>query len=210
MRSLLRALTIVLIMGIAGALALFFIIMSRGISARAEPGWFETRIARTMRSLAVPRPERDQRNPTPYSPEVFAAAKAHWADHCASCHANDGSGNTTLGRGMYPKAPDMRLAETQSLTDGELFFIIENGIRLTGMPAWGNGTPEGAAASWELVHFIRQLPKLTPQDLEEMEELNPRSLQQLREEEEMRRFLEGGEKGKKPPKPRAPHKHGGG
>ncbi len=43
-----------------------------------------------------------------------------------------------MGRNMYPPAPDMRLAETQQMTDGELFYIIQNGVRLTGMPAWGS------------------------------------------------------------------------
>lgn len=208
MRSVIKALTVLVSLGFLAAVVGFFVITSRGISARAEPGWIETRIARTMRSLAVPRAERDRQNPVPFSPEVFESGKAHWADHCAMCHANDGSGDTTLGRGMYPKAPDMRLAETQSLSDGELFYIIENGIRLTGMPAWGTGTPEGATDSWELVHFIRALPRLTPQDLEEMEQMNPRSIQQLREEEEMRRFLEGEQPEKKPGKPSTPHKHG--
>jgi len=54
----------------------------------------------------------------------------------------------------------MRGAETQSLSDGELFSIIEHGIRLTGMPAWGTGTPESERDSWGLVHFVRRLPKL--------------------------------------------------
>ena len=75
---------------------------------------------------------------------------------------NDGSGDTSIGRSLYPPAPDMRAARTQALSDGELFAIIENGIRLTGMPAWGTGTPEGERDSWALVHFIRRMPSLTP------------------------------------------------
>jgi hypothetical protein len=85
----------------------------------------------------------------------------------------------------------MRAAATQSLTDGELFSIIENGIRLTGMPAWGDGTAEGEQASWGLVHFIRRLPKLTAEEIERMESLNPKTPAQLREAEEIRRFLRG-------------------
>ena len=209
MRSAIRAPLILVVLAISGALAAFFAITSRGISARAEPGWIETRVARSMRSLAVPRAERNRQNPVPFSPAVFESAKAHWADHCATCHANDGSGDTTLGRGMYPKAPDMRDAATQSLGDGELFYIIENGVRLTGMPGWGTGNAEDAEESWHLVHFIRALPKLTAQDLEEMEKMNPRSIQQLREEEEMRRFLEGEDTAKKKSAaPQAPKKHG--
>ena len=86
---------------------------------------------------------------------------------------------------------DMRTSETQSLSDGELFSIIEHGIRLTGMPAWGTGTPQGERDSWGLVHFIRQLPKLSAEDIERMEALNPKTPAQLKEEEETRRFLQG-------------------
>ena len=94
----------------------------------------------------------------------------------------------------------MRAANTQSLTDGELFSIIEHGIRLTGMPAWGNGTPEGERDSWGLVHFVRRLPKLTPEEIEHMESLNPKTPAQLKEEEETRRFLQGDGAASAPPK----------
>ncbi len=69
---------------------------------------------------------------------------------------------------MYPPAPDMRQAGTQNLTDGELFYIIQNGIRLTGMPSWGSGTSRDEQDSWKLVRFIRHLPKLTADEEREM------------------------------------------
>jgi len=96
-----------------------------------------------------------------------------------------------MGRGLYPKVPDMRAAGTQALTDGEIFSIIEHGIRLSGMPGWGNGTPAGERESWALVHFIRRLPKLTPEDIERMEALNPKTPAEFKEQEEIRRFLQG-------------------
>jgi hypothetical protein len=85
----------------------------------------------------------------------------------------------------------MRAAATQELSDGELFSIIENGIRLTGMPAWGTGNAEGERASWALVHFIRRLPELTDEEISRMESLNPKSANEWREEEDARRFLAG-------------------
>ena len=66
-----------------------------------------------------------------------------------------------MGRSLYPKAPDMRLPRTQDLSDGEIFYFIENGIRLTGMPAGAPARPKANESSWQLVHFIRRLPKLT-------------------------------------------------
>src|SRR5436305_995608 len=116
---------------------------------------------------------------------------AHYADHCAACHANDGSGETELGLGLYPKPPDMRLAATQSLTDGELFFIIENGVRLTGMPAWSTGHTDSEESTWHLVHFIRELPRLRPEKIEDMKRLNPRSPADLQQEIEEQKFLHG-------------------
>jgi mono/diheme cytochrome c family protein len=166
----------------------------RGLSARAEPSAVEDRVARIFRKLATPKAVRDTRNPVAASAEVVAAGRVHFADHCASCHGNDGSGRTEIGRGLYPKAPDMRLAATQSLTDGELFSIIRNGIRLTGMPAWESGTPGDDLGTWHLVHFIRHLPRVTAEDLAEMRRLNPRSPVEIEKEKEIERFL-GGEGG---------------
>ena len=95
---------------------------------------------------------------------------------------------------MYPRAPNLRLAGTQQLSDGTLFYIIENGVKLTGMPAWGTGTAAGEAASWHLVHFIRHLSVLTEAERQQMEALNPKSADEWREVEEEKRFLEGAEK----------------
>lgn len=191
LRPTLRALA-VLILAIAvfgGVLA--YTVVRRGLSAHEDPSRVEEVLARTMRRLATPQAVRTQANPVPPTDEVLGRGLEHFADHCATCHANNGSGDTAIGRSLYPKAPDMRAASTQSLTDGELFSIIEHGIRLTGMPGWGTGTPEGERDSWSLVHFIRRLPKLTPEDIERMEALNPKTPAQFKEEEEARRFLQG-------------------
>src|ERR671918_2329156 len=139
--------------------------------------------------LAVPSDLRGRKNPVPLTSEVMAEGKAHFADHCAVCHGNDGKGQTAMGPNFYPKVPDLTLPETQSQSDGELFATIENGVRLTAMPAWGDGTTESAYASWTLVHFIRHLPKLTEQELSEMEKLNPRPHAEWAQLQEEERFL---------------------
>lgn len=206
MKAVLKGFVLLLAVAAVAAVLVFIWIGSRGISARAEPGAVETAVARTMRRLAVPRGDRNRENPVKATPEIIAAGMAHYADHCAACHANDGSGETELGLGLYPRPPDMRQAGTQSLTDGELFYIIQNGVRLTGMPAWGKGTPEDAEANWHLVHFIRELPRLAPEQIEQMETMNPRPPAEIRQEIEEQRFLEGGDAA--PPKPAAPgHVH---
>ena len=190
-KATLRAfLLVTVVLSLLGS-AIVYSIVRRGLSAHDEPSRAEELLAGAMRRWATPQSMRDRTNPVQPTPEVLNEALAHYADHCATCHSNDGSGDTVIGRSLYPRAPDMRAAPTQSLTDGELFSIIEHGIRLTGMPAWGNGTPEGERDSWGLVHFVRRLPKLTPEEIERMESLNPKTPAQFKEDEETRRFLQG-------------------
>jgi mono/diheme cytochrome c family protein len=160
-----------------------------GLSTRDEPGALEARLARFVRGVAIPDAVRRRANPVSSTPEAMAEARAHFADHCASCHGNDGSGRTQLGRRLYPRAPDMRLPATQALSDGELFHVIENGIRFTGMPGWGGGvSPE---VSWKLVLFIRHLPRLAPEEILEMERLNPKSPSEWWEVQQDQEFLQG-------------------
>src|SRR3989304_4893382 len=152
MRPARRALVILLLILVVGLGAVFYYVRGRGFSARSEPGRLEESVARFARRLAIPAASRDRQNPAvPRSPEAIRDGLEHFADHCAICHGNDGSGQTDVGQGLYPKAPDMRLPATQELTDGGLFYLIEHGIPLTGMPAWGTGTPEGEEASWRLL-----------------------------------------------------------
>jgi hypothetical protein len=92
---------------------------------------------------------------------------------------------------MFPPSPDLRAEPTQRMTDGELFYIIENGVRFTGMPAFATGTEEGEQESWKLVHFIRRLPRLSEPELERMKELNPRSPEEIRQEIAEEEFLRG-------------------
>jgi mono/diheme cytochrome c family protein len=165
--------------------------LANGVSARQAPSAAEAFAAHRLRALAIPSSAAARTNPVPDSPEVIAESLAHFADHCASCHANDGSGQTTMGQGLSPRAPDLRLPATQRLSDGTLFYIIENGVKLTGMPAWATGTADGEAASWRLVRFIRHLPSLSEAELQRMQSLNPKSADEWREAEEERKFLEG-------------------
>lgn len=201
-KAFLRALLLlVLVIAVVAGISLYAL-TRRGLSARAEPTRVEELVARGVRRLATPSAVRTQPNPVAKTPDVLDEAMGHFADHCASCHANDGSGETSIGRSFYPKTPDMRASATQSLSDGELFSIIEHGIRLTGMPAWGDGTPEGERGSWGLVHFIRKLPSLTAEEIDRMEALNPKTPAEFREAEEARRFLAGESSDTaEPPKP---------
>ena len=164
----------------------------RGFSARAKPSSIEVLVASTARRLAVPSANRRRRNPFPASPETFRAGMEHFADHCAVCHGNDGSGDTMFGKGLYPKPPDLRARQTQNKGDGELYYTIENGVRLSGMPAFGERAGGDDVVTWHLVLFIRHLPALTSAELSEMERFNPKSEKERQEELEEEEFLRGG------------------
>jgi mono/diheme cytochrome c family protein len=164
---------------------------AQGFSARERPTAIEASMARALRTAALPSSARKLGNPVPKNGETLKAGMEHWADHCAMCHGNDGSGDTPMGRHTYPPAPDMRLPATQNLLDGELFYIIQNGIRLSAMPAWGAGGEHDQEDSWKLVHFIRHLPQLTEAEKAEMEQLNPKSPAESKEQEEEESFLKG-------------------
>src|SRR5215469_2933911 len=157
------------------ALAGGVMFMARGISARQAPGTFENTMAPRLRSMAIPRAAREMKSPVPPSEDAVKEGMEHFADHCALCHANDGSGNTRIGQNLSPRVPDMRKPATQNLTHGELYYIIDNGVRMTGMPGWGGDPEYGPEANWNLIQFIRHLPKLTPAEEAHMRDLNPKA-----------------------------------
>src|SRR5882724_5375261 len=189
-RTLVIIIVVAALVGLVAAVAAS--LLHDGLSARAKPTRLEIVIARNARHLAIPANARLTQNPVLASTEDLRDARLHFADHCAICHGNDGTGDTLIGSGLYPKPPDLRLPETQNLTDGDLFWIIENGVRFTGMPAFASGGEHGGTQdSWKLVHFIRHLPHLTAAERMEMERYNPRGPDDRTEEQEENDFLNG-------------------
>lgn len=184
-----RFVSLVLILVIVAAGFVGWRMLRRGFSARVEPTAMEAMMAQTMRSMAVPSRAKQMTNPLPASPEHIRAGMEHFADHCAICHANNGTGETQFGKGLYPKPPDMRTGHTQAMTDGEIYYTIQNGIRLTGMPAFGENPTDDDEGTWQLVHFIRHLPKLTAAEEAAMKQLNPISPMESQTEDD---FLSGG------------------
>ncbi len=176
---------------IAGLLIGIVWFLPDAFNAKGKPPEWEMSMARFARHLATPSQWRDASNPLVTTPEVMANALHHFADHCATCHANDGSGKTPMGPNFYPPVPDLRSETIQSMSDGKLFYVIHFGIRFTGMPAWGKGNPENDTESWELVHFIRHLPDITPEEIAQMKEFNPMTTQERAEQEAMDAFLSG-------------------
>jgi mono/diheme cytochrome c family protein len=173
-----------------------------GFSAREQPTWMEKTMARNARKVATPADANNLTNPRQQQTnEMMAEADEHFVEHCGVCHGIDGRGDTVIGNNLYPKVPDMSQPDTQQLSDGELYYIISNGIRLTGMPAWGSeDKPE---AIWDLVSLIRRLPKLTPEETQRLQKAAREAGGELGEQAPEEEKKEGGE----PTNPEAQPKH---
>jgi mono/diheme cytochrome c family protein len=127
------------------------------LGALQEPGHFETVLATRAKRILV---RRSSRQGTPAAPTNLQASIEEgdklFGTECATCHGMDGHKLTDAGRWMYPRAADLTSAEIQRYSDGELFWIVKNGIRLSGMPAFGK--VESDEHIWNLVHYVRTLP----------------------------------------------------
>jgi predicted CXXCH cytochrome family protein len=121
--------------------------------ARNEPGAVETTVATWLLRHSVPAGDSAKQNPLASDAAAAAAGRDIYRQKCEGCHAYDGSGRTDIGAGAYPRPPEFRRV-LPSLTDGEIFYHIRNGIRNTAMPAWN--LPEREL--WQLVTYVRQLP----------------------------------------------------
>lgn len=202
MRRLIFALGICFVVVLAAGACYVVWMVHRGFSTRTRPGTVEASVAASMRSMGLPSRYKSMRNPVTSTPDVLREGMEHWADHCATCHGNNGSGDTMYGKTMYPRPPDMRRQPTQDMTDGELYYTIQNGIMLSGMPAFGNPGDDDLD-SWKLVVFIRHLSSLSQTEESEMEKMNPKSPDEMQEEQEEENFLHGSPE----PAPSTHHHH---
>ncbi len=160
MRILKPFLTAILILlAIVAIVAALFV--RRGFRASATPSQKETSLARAVRDLSIPAQERTNKNPIAATSDTVQQGREIFLTRCAVCHGITGAGDTQVGRNLYPRVPDLRAEATQNLSDGEIHYIIENGVQLTGMPAWGNPHTESSGESWKLVLFVRSLGSLT-------------------------------------------------
>jgi mono/diheme cytochrome c family protein len=164
MRFLRDALITILVLVVIVSVVAYSRVRAGGLSAEAEPGRVERAIASRLARLSIPSDAKQQANPFRADTTVWRTAADHYGDHCAGCHGPDGHGKTVVGQAMYPKTPDFADPTVQGRTDGELFYVIQNGVRWTGMPAWKHEhSPDD---TWRLVSFIRAVPTLTRADLQ--------------------------------------------
>ncbi len=130
------------------------------LGALQEPGHFETVLATRAKHFLVRRSSREGIPPAPVNLQAsIEEGDKLFGTECGACHGLDGHKPTDAGRWMYPRAADLTSAEVQQYSDRELFWIIRNGIRLSGMPAFGR--VESDEHIWNLVQYVRTLPQRT-------------------------------------------------
>ena len=130
----------------------------QGCTAGTHPSQDETSLANAAKDVAIPLEAGKKANPLPETDEVVSQGQEVFLGSCAQCHGADARGDTNVGRHMDPPAMDLTSSHVQHWSDAELFWIIQNGVRLTGMPAWKSSISEND--TWKLAHFIHRLPRL--------------------------------------------------
>jgi mono/diheme cytochrome c family protein len=129
-----------------------------GCSAHKKPSSVETALANAAKDLVIPMEAEKLKNPLGGDPQTVSQGRQIYEQSCAICHGSDGHGQTTLGQGMYPPVMDLTSPHAQHWNDSEMFWVIQNGVRLTGMASWkATINPED---TWKLIIFIRRLPSL--------------------------------------------------
>jgi mono/diheme cytochrome c family protein len=148
-------LILILVIALAAGGTLVFL-LTFNLSAQPEPGRFETLLATKAKHWLVARSARaGVPAATPDNPGNQAMGGMDFRGSCANCHGLDGRTPSDIGGAMYPRSPDLGLPGTQRYSDAQLFWIIKNGIRLSGMP--GFAKTHGDDQIWNLVHYVRSL-----------------------------------------------------
>lgn len=149
----------VIVLLVAAALALLGLgvgLSRASLSALSEPGRVETYVATKGKHWLVSRAAKESVPPPPANDAMSVAiGQMQFGGRCASCHGLDGRTPTDAGRWMYPRAPDLGSPAVREWSDGELFWIIKHGIRLSGMPGFGESLSDEEI--WHLVHYVRSL-----------------------------------------------------
>lgn len=152
-------------------------VMAISCSANKRPSKVETALANAAKDVAIPIQASNLKNPFSASQKAIRRGQQIYQDSCALCHAADGHGSTALGRSMYPPAMDLTSPHVQHWSDGDLLWIIQNGIRLTGMPAWSGSISK--EDTWKLALFIHALPRMNAAASAQPETRQTASLQRV-------------------------------
>ena len=149
--------------GILVTLVVPIILLAMGainMGADVKPGLIERTIAPWALDRSVEKRAPTETNPYAGNSAAIATGLDHYRENCVMCHGAPGVEAADLSKGIYPSAPS--LDKENDTSDGEFFWVVKHGIRMTAMPAFGPTHTDDDI--WKIVAFIRQLPDLTPQE----------------------------------------------
>lgn len=159
MKKFLLAVVVVLL--VVGAAAAFVVQTGRLPLAATTPPDVVDRVAMTAKFKAVQRGGDGLRVTLPADAASVARGREHYVENCLPCHGAPGVKPAEFAEGMNPRPPDID-GPLQVYSDAQLFWVIKNGLRATGMPAFGvNHKDEEIAA---IAAFVRRTPHLTPEE----------------------------------------------
>ena len=138
---------------------IFFLLPSINWPASSKPGQLERRLADYVTSNWIRRHAAEQNNPLTPTPENLKAGQGDFEEHCATCHGLDGSGENRFEADFYPPVAKLT-GDAQDWSDGELYFIIANGIPMSGMPGFARN--HDSKEIWGMVLWVRHLAQLSP------------------------------------------------
>jgi thiosulfate dehydrogenase len=128
-------------------------------SADQRPSWVEMRLAMGAMDSWAERHAPEAKNPVPPTEENLVAGEKLYLDHCAGCHGLPSKPGSQFGRSFYPPVPGF-FKKAPDMPENWNFYIIQHGIRWTGMPSW-NGTLNDTQI-WQTVAFLSNIEKLPP------------------------------------------------
>lgn len=118
----------------------------------------EQLVAGIAKDLAIPSSASGLTPPGPLDDRrLLGRGREAFNGSCAVCHGADGSGQGRFGAAMYPPATDLRTASVQRRLDGQLYWIVKNGLSFVGMPAFGEQYNDEAL--WAIVGYVRALAR---------------------------------------------------
>ncbi len=147
---------------VGGIIAVVVALGGYNVAATATPSRLESRVALFALNRSVARRAPVAKNPHPATPETWKAGLPHYRENCVMCHGAPGVDPAELGMGLNPPAPDLTLPRVQGRPDGEMYWLVANGVRTTGMPAFSPTHKPNEI--WQIVAFLRHLPELTAEE----------------------------------------------
>ena len=152
-----------LVLGVAAVLCGAYLYFSLGyapVATSAPPMLFEERMAKMALNARIAK-EAPSGVPVPADDANLLAGAQLYREHCAVCHGLNGQSETATAKGMFPKPP--QFSQGHGVTDdpvGETYWKAKNGIRLTGMPAYGPSMSEQQL--WQVSLLLAHADKLPP------------------------------------------------